>query len=442
MSVKLLFITSRYFYQPTVDALSRLMLPCETLVVPYDDFTHIAAVYGDYAGQFDACFVSGVVAKQAIEMAHPHITKPLVPFQVSSNALHRDILRLAVETGTTDFGRIAMDFLVSLGDHYAVTDFLRIPQLDTVYSDNARIARDMGAATGSTIEHLVLKRLISLWEQDAIDLVICQYSSIVPELQKRGIPCRCPFLSDQHLKGLIQETLTRIELQKLRENHPVIIQIFPKSCNALTQARQQMLLSAVQEFSKINLLECVIQATDASCVVITSVQVLRSLTQEFQNCLLGAYLETVLDFPVLIGYGVGTTVPHAMNNAQLASREATLTGKSFIVDGKGSLIGPLNSEHRMVVSSNSLSTVSDIARRCNLSAMTIQKVITIVQNLGSDKLTIPELAARLDTTIRNANRIMLNLCRGGFASPAYSQPTHSRGRPIQVYRLDFSRQDP
>ena len=438
MSVKLLFITSHYFHQPTVDALSRLALPCETLVVPYDNYEHIAAVYRAHADQFDACFVSGVVARQAIEMAHPNLTKPLVSFQVSSNALHRDILRLAVETGTTDFGRIAMDFLVSLGDHYAVTDFLKIPQLDTVYSDNARIAQEIGTANGYTVETLVLKKIISLWEQDAIDLVICQYSSIVPELQKRGIPCRCPFLSDQHLKGIIQETLTRIELQKLRENHPVIIQIFPKSCTGLTQARQQMLLSAVQEFTKINLLECVIQATDSSCVVISSVQVLRSLTQEFQSCLLGAYLEDALDFPVLIGYGVGTTVPHAMNNAQLASREATLTGKSFIVDGKGSLIGPLNSEHRMVVSSNSLSNVSDIARCCNLSVMTIQKLITILDNMGSDKLTTAELALRLNTTIRNANRIMQNLCKGGIASPVYTQPTHSRGRPIQVYRLDFS----
>ena len=59
MSVKLLFITSHYFHQPTLDALSRLDLPCETQVVPYDNFEHIATVYGQYADQFDACFVSG-----------------------------------------------------------------------------------------------------------------------------------------------------------------------------------------------------------------------------------------------------------------------------------------------------------------------------------------------------------------------------------------------
>ena len=438
MSVKLLFITSHYFHQPTLDALSRLDLPCETQVVPYDNFEHIATVYGQYADQFDACFVSGIVAKQAIEMVHPNHTKPLVHFQVSSDALHRDILCLAVETGAMDFGRIAMDFLLSLGDNYSVTDFLKIQRLDLVYSDNSLKTKFIGTKNGYTIETMVLKKIISLWEQNAIDLVICQYSSIVPELQKRGIPCHCPFLSDQHLGSIIQETLTRIELQKLRENHPVIIQIFPKSCNVLTPAWQQALRDAVHTFMKINLLDCVVQAADSSCVIISTLQVLRSLTQEFQNCPLSVYLEEVLEFPVLIGYGVGTTVPHAMNNAQLASREAKLTGKPFIVDGKGCLIGPLNSESRMVLSISSLSDVSDIAKNCGLSVMTIQKLITILHHTGSDKLTTPELALRLNTTIRNANRIMQNLCRGGVASPVYTQPTHSRGRPIQVYSLDFS----
>ena len=437
MSVRLLFITSHYFRQPTEEALSRLDLPCETLVLPYDDFEHIAAVYGEYAPQFDACFVSGVVAQQAIEMAHPNISQPLMPFQVSSNALHRQILQLAVETGYTDFSRIAMDFLVSLGDNYSVTDFLKIENLDRVYSSNSLKTKQIGAQNGYTIETQVLDRIISLWEQKAIDLVICQYSSIVPELEKRGIPCRCPFLSDQHLGRIIQETLTMLELKQLQENHPVIIQIFPKANNLLDEDQMLQLSVAIQKFVKANLLDCVVQNTSACCTLITSLQILRFLTQEFQVCRLSSFLEEELPFPVLVGYGVGTTVPHAMNNVQTASREAKLTGKAFIVDSRGCLIGPLNSENRIVLSTSSLPNVSEIAKRCNLSAMTIQKIITILQNMGSDKLTIPELATRLDTTIRNANRIMLNLCRGGMASPVYTQPTHSRGRPIQVYRLDL-----
>ena len=91
MSVKLMFITSHYFYQPTLDALARLQFPCETTVIPYDNFDHIVQIYGHYADSYDACFTSGVIAKHAIELAYPGITKPLVAFQISPNALHRGI---------------------------------------------------------------------------------------------------------------------------------------------------------------------------------------------------------------------------------------------------------------------------------------------------------------------------------------------------------------
>ena len=126
-----------------------------------------------------------------------------------------------------------------------------------------------------------------------------------------------------------------------------------------------------------------------------------------------------------------------MNNVQIASKEAKILGKSFVVDSNGNLIGPLNSEERMVIPSQSLPDISDIARRCSLSAMTIQKLLAIVQSNGSDKITTQDLAVRLETTVRNANRIMLNLCRGGIAHPVYTLTSHSRGRPIQVYALDF-----
>lgn len=437
MSDKLLFITSHYFYQPTVDALARLDLPCETRVIPYDNFEHISKVYGTYADQYDACFTSGVIAKQAIELVYPNPRKPLIPFQISPNALHRDILQVILETQSMDLTRIAMDFLLPIGSGYSVADFLKMDGISSIYADNALRTRNIGTQNSYTIENLVLEKIVALWEQKAIDLVICQYSSIVPILQEKGIPYRCSFVSDTQLNSLIQEVLVRLELQKLHDNHPVIIQIFPRQSGALTGEQYRLMRYHIQQFIKMNLMECVIQESDHCCVLITSLKMLRFLTDEFQVCRISAYLEERMEFPVLIGYGVGTTVPHAMNNVQVASKEAKLVGKPFIVDSKGCLIGPLNSEKHMVLSTNSMSNVSEIAKRCSLSAMTIQKVITILHNIGSDKITTQELAVRLDTTIRNANRIMQNLCKGGIAAPVYTQASHSRGRPVQVYTLDF-----
>lgn len=440
MRAKLLFIVSHHFYQPTLDALSRLNISCDCTVIPYDDFHHIAAVYGEHADRYDACFTSGVIAKQAIELAYPNPSKPLIPFQISPNALHREILQVILETPATDLTRIAMDFLLVIGSGYSVADFLKIEEIDNVYEANASQTRMIGVAGGHTVEDELLSRIFSLWEADAIDLVICQYSSIIPKLQERGIPYRCSFVSDRHLNTLIQEVLVKLELQQLHDNHPVIIQVFPSQTNPVSENQLRQICLIVQQFIKANLMECVFQDTSSCCVLITTISVLRFLTHNFQSCLLSDYLEQHLDFPFLVAYGVGTTVPHAMNNVQIASKETKITGKPFIVDSKGNLIGPLNSEERMVVSSNSMPDIGEIAKRCNLSAMTIQKIITVLQNIGSDKITTQELANRLHTTLRNANRIMLNLCKGSVARPVYTQTSHSRGRPVQVYALDFGTQ--
>lgn len=437
MSFKLLFITSHYFYRPTVDALARLDLPCETKVVPYDNFNHISSVYGQYADQFDACFTSGIIAQQAIEMAYPALSKPLVSFQISPNALHRDILRVILDTQSMDLSRIAMDFLIPLNAGYSVADFLKQDDIEHFYDGNKVQNRRIGIQDRYTVEDLVYERILELWRKKSIDLVICQYSSIVPRLQELGIPCRCSFVSDSHLGSLIQDTLVRLELQQTQENHPVIVQIFPRQSSSASPAQYHQVYHHAQQFAKANLMECVVQDSGNCCIMITSVKLLRFLTNDFQSCRLSSYLEGKLDFPVLVSYGVGTTVPHAMNNVQLASREAKILGKPFIVDGKGTLIGPLNSDQHMVCSPSSMADVSDIAKRCSLSAMTIQKIVTILQNSGSDKITTQDLASRLDTTIRNANRIMQNLCKGGVAVPVYTQVSHSRGRPVQVYSLDF-----
>ena len=441
MSVKLLFLTSHYFYQPTVDALNRLGLSCETTVIPYDDFGHISELYRLYADQHDACLTTGIVAMNAIRMVYPHPSKPLAYFQVSENRLHRDILKVILETQNTDLSRIAMDFMVAVGDDYSVADFLKVDELDRVYGQNTHLTQEIGIQTGCTVEHTVLEKITNLWQASAIDLVICQYSSIVPMLQERGIPFRCPFVSDHRLKATIEEVLVKLELSNMHDNHPAIVQIFPRHSTDASPQNIHALHAILQDYVDSNLIDCVLQENGACCVIISTLRILRFLTDEFQKCRICGWVEQNVDFPVSVAYGIGTTVPHAMNNVQIASKEAKLVGKSFVVDSNGTLIGPLNSEQRMVITANTLPDAAEIARRCSLSAMTIHKLMAIVQNNASNKITTQDLAEKLDTTVRNANRIMLNLCKGKIAKPVYTQSTHSRGRPIQVYELDFETTD-
>lgn len=437
MQKKLLFLTNQYFFQPTVSALSRMNLDCATKVVAYHNFEHIPHVYAQYAEDFDAVLITGTSAKHVLDLKFPDTQKLITAFQVDSDVLHRDILRFAIETQNLDFSRIAVDFLVPLNCGFSVVDFLKLDTLESVLSQNNSLTEMVGIQDSRSLETVILEQIVALWEQNAIDTVLCLYASIVPALQEKGIPFRCPYISDADLYRVVQEVLVKIELNHLHDNHPSIIQIFPRHSSDATAEQIQHIYDLLQQYMHNHFIDGVLQQNGQCCTIISSMGILRFLTNEFQVCRIASWLEEQLDFAVAVAYGIGTTVSHAMNNVQIASKEAKILGHSFVVDTNGNLIGPLNSDNRMVISPNSLPDVSQIAKRCSLSAMTIQKLQNIVSSNGSDKITIPEMAQKMNTTIRNANRIMLNLCRGNVAKPVYTQTTHSRGRPIQVYSLDF-----
>lgn len=437
MDAKLLFIPNRYFLKSTEDALRRVAPDLETAVLPYDTLAQLPQIYARHADAYDAVFVTGSSARHVIERSFPDEKRPLVVYQVDSDALHRDILRLALETQNLDFHRIAPDFMLPLENAFSVADFLQLEDMGEVLRQNERLAELALAPQGQSPEEILLARIDALWQSNAIDRVLCLYASLVPGLTARGIPFSCPFISDGHLKRLIHDVLMRLELNRLHENHPAIIQLFPRRSSPDGGEEMHRLHAEVQRFVRENLPDCVLQETENCCVLITSMKLLRALTDEFCTCRLSAYLRERLDFPVAVGYGVGTTVPHAMNNVQIASKEAKLVGQPFVVDSNGTLIGPLDSARRMVVSSQSPSDVSAVAKRCGLSTMTIRKLLSIMRSNNSNKITTQELAQRLGTTVRNADRIILNLCRGGAAKPVYTHSGHSRGRPIRVYALDF-----
>ena len=437
MRSKILLITSLHFYQPTLDALARIQLDCDTTVVPYQNFQNIGDVYAQYAPHADAVLVSGASAKRAIELAHPRINKPIVSFQIGSDAFYRDILFLLSTNRQIDLSRVAVDFLLPLGIGYSVADFLAMDDTDSIHPLIRNWLNTIGTRDVGGAESCIMTRILELWQKKEIDLVICQYSSLVPALDALGIPNRCPFLSDNQLRSLIRKIEGQLVIKQMQDNLPAIIRFSPLQKETFSPEEKKQLHAALTSFIKANLLDCMGQDSENGVMLISSMQTIRILTDDFQVCSLSSYLSAHLSFPVAIAYGIGTTVVQALSNSQAALRESLLSGKSHLVDMNGNIIGPMGSESRMIIHPDFMPNVGAIAKRCNLSTLTIQKLINSVRSTDSDKITTQELAQRFDITIRNANRILINLVKGGVAVPVYTLSSHSRGRPVQVYALDF-----
>ena len=108
-----------------------------------------------------------------------------------------------------------------------------------------------------------------------------------------------------------------------------------------------------------------------------------------------------------------------------------------IVTENGNLIGPLSSKECMVIENQAIYDIGKIAKNSSLSAITIKKIIAIIKINNSNMITTQDLSLHLKSTVRNANRILKNLEKSGYAKITCTQTTNTKGRPTKVYELNF-----
>jgi predicted transcriptional regulator len=155
--------------------------------------------------------------------------------------------------------------------------------------------------------------------------------------------------------------------------------------------------------------------------------------------LVTAYLEGGLDFPVCVGWGCASNVIDAHRNAQRAAKEALLCNGStaFVVTADNVIIGPLSSVRRISYNDAPNQRIAKLSGRVSISPLYISKIMSVLNQKGSDTLSSEELAFYLNITTRSASRILAKLEAGGAAVVQYNRQLNLRGRPTKIYKVDF-----
>lgn len=437
MNFKIVIITSHYLHKKIEEICSSLKTDCTIQVAPYDNFSSIPKVYDAYANDADGFLVSGSIAKAAIEAVRHDLQRPILSFEIDNAGLCRAILNLLLENRNLDMNRVILDFLISIDGASTANAFLQGLNANTMPHHISNWMQSLTAVDIKRIEEQTLCEIARLWRANEIELVLCQYSNIIPTLEEKNIPYIYPLPSIEHLKHLINSLLSKIELEYMRAKLPVIINAAPRDSKFATAENIHLLKIGLQEFFHSNLIDCIPQEAEGHCNTLLTVEVMRHITQKGRSCMLSIFLAKKLGYEISVGYGVGANFDAATKNSYTARQEAAFTGSSFIQIENGDLIGPLNSNNRMVIENHFAQDIGKIAKKSKLSTITIKKVITSMKINNSNKITTPALAERLGGTVRNANRILQNLEKSGFAKIAYTQTNNSKGRPTKVYELDF-----
>ncbi len=435
MEIKIVVITSEYLHPFVTDTFGQIILEGVAFeVVKYQNFQHIARLYAEHEDVADGFMVSGNTAQAAIEKAYPSHKKPIVAFQADSACLYRLLLERFLEDRALDPDRVIFDFLLAFSEDATVEYFLYRTHMPEIAAKVAAWFEGISIDDIAVVEARMAQKILALWQAGKMDLVICQYSSNIPFLEAHGIPYSYPYPEKEQLAALADSLVSQVELRRMRENLPAVVSVRFAGPEG-TQTQRTALKEALRSIKRELVLDFLVQENESGCYLFTSVKVIHFLTADLRICHLNNTLQEKHGLAVAVGYGIGKTIADAIVNSDDALKESLLGKGSFVVDEDHRLMGPLNTEEYLEVQKQLSETVYTAAERCKLSTLTIQKLISIRKLTGSSKLTTQDLAERMGVTVRNANRILSSLEKGGAASVAYTQSPTSKGRPVKVYEL-------
>lgn len=442
MKPTIIVITSEYLQCFVQDVIANVPLNCNVQIIEYNNFYHIADIYKEYEARADGFMVSGRTALAAIEKALPDHRKPIVPFEPSIVNLYRLLLDKFLADRELDPGRVCFDFLLPLKKRMGcatVDSFLSLKDSSQINTAVNEWLDNIPLEDISLVDQQLAGAIIELWDQHKIDLVICHYGSIIPILKERGIP----YCYSSPRKGdfiyLINGLLSQIEMNRLRENLPGVIAVtflgtdkrpIPKT------PLKKALSNITHEFALNVILQ---EEEEDKYYLFTTLRAIECITNKLRRCSIRPALKKKYNIEAYVGYGIGNDITSAKSNAQAALKEGLFSKGCYAVDERQNLLGPLNAEKYLEVCGDISKEVYTTAERCKLSTLTIQKVLSIIEMTGSNKITQQGLAKHLGVTPRNAGRILGNLEKGGAASIAYTQSITSKGRPIKVYELNIER---
>ena len=435
MHYKIAVLTTEFVKRHMERCLSKLELDCSFQICCYHPFDDIEVVYQTIPQDAAGILSTGKVFAEAIHHDHPEDSRPLRPFGVDDAAVHRLLWRLREESGELDCQRIYTDFLDLL--HMDTHEFMVEDHTVTLSDAMTNEARNYTTGALALSEQAQYQKLLNIWQTGQFDRILTRYSELIPLLRERGVYAYYPYPSIDSVRRACQELIHQLEIRHLQEHQAAEIHINlwisnpVYSVDDLFERRCIRLQEALTEFFTGLSVEYIIHRSHFGLDILTDRKMVARCTQGYTTCLLSQFLHSRLDFKVFVGYGLGNSVYQARLNAINATREAEVSGGSYLINEKDELVGPLGRESQLTVPTTG--TFAYQNNRSGLSPLTIGKVLSALDSTPDHQITARVLALKLSITHRSANHFLSSMCTGGLLQVVSERRTTSRGRPERVY---------
>ncbi|KIL49842.1 hypothetical protein [Jeotgalibacillus soli] len=289
-------------------------------------------------------------------------------------------------------------------------------------------------------------------QHSAGDTVIITSMKIIAELlTEKGIPNEWLKPAEEDIIVILERLLLATDQRRERESQVVFgtIQIdsYSKLVKQLASAHQvqkrnaqlyRLLLDYVEQMDGF-----LTSISGDEYLFITNRGTFERVTEGYKWMPILDEVKRVLNMRISIGVGFGRSAIEAGTHSRIALFQAQEYGGSscFIVREDRSVFGPVEVAAPVTYPL----TVTDQhlikqAEKAGMNAAHFEKIIALIKRKKVNQFTAHELAQILGITIRSSHRIILSWVDAEIIKIIGTEKLSARGRPRQVFMLDFGKE--
>ena len=412
---------------------------CQIDLIPFEKQHMLLNLIPSLADQYDGLCVFSALAGKFVTQANPNIKKPVLYLDRHCIDYFKTFFMMLSENRNINFSRVLIDTsMIHTEQTRTLDDLVR----DIAYFEDHLItySTELSLEDFINMEAQIEKNALEMWHQGKFDIIVCRFASMAEVMERENIPYVFVYPEKHCITDTLTNLLNHIRLVKQAEGLPVSIMIFADGENRreFHEVSQESIRmqKALLEFSKNYASNFSIQFMSKGFEILTSYLTAQKITEEFSCCQLAYYLFSTLGINVRIAYGIGHDINSARHNALQAGKASITTGTSCVVTGEGKMI-PLQVKASRADTAGQKDSAAHLAVRTGLSTITIQRIRSALQFLGTNDITNQGLAEALQVTVANANRFLNALLDNGYAEIVDTKKSMSKGRPSRIYRISL-----
>lgn len=399
---------------------------------PYTSAEQLFSLYSKHAQEFDGLLFSGILPYQLILAQIGEPTKPYKYFDVTDRDYYKALLRAVCVNPGLDIRRIWVEYSTPAISWDEVFDDIEIrPIIDPMRINIQSYDEDAYMP--------VLENYRQLWQSREVDLFITRLTSQEPFFVENGIPYELLLPSKTSMVETTKALVDEIMGSRVRDCLSAVGVLSPNG--PLTPDEAHRLPKILREFNNQQGMSLILRRDDECYDIITSSSVLHDLTDGFSGCRLSDFLSAHSDIDFSLGWGMGTDVLHAQQNARRALKESVRSAEhhSYLITETDVMIGPLVRGKSAELSAAPSAEAAAYAKELSISPAVMQKLVMLYRRQGSLRVSRHELASYLNVTTRTVTRILKKLTDAGAAQIVAAEQPNGPGRPTAIYKIELDR---